>query len=75
MQVPKGFYYCDQTMTSGSDRLMISGVLFEHTLSSYSYQCFGPGSGSGRIHIIWPDPDPLQKTLIRIRVAKKNLIN
>ena len=25
-----------------------------------------------RIRIIGPDPDPLQETLIRIRVAKKN---
>ena len=32
------------------------------------------GSGSSWIHIFWPDqdpdPDPLQETLIRIRVAK-----
>ena len=33
-------------------------------------QCFG--SGSGWIRIIWPDPDPLQETLIWIRVVKKN---
>ena len=31
-------------------------------------RCFG----SCLIRIIWPDPDLLQKTLIRIRVAKKN---
>ena len=37
---------------------------------NYLYQCFG--SGSGWIRIIWPDPNPLQETLIRIRVAKKN---
>ena len=35
-------------------------------------QCFG--SGSGRIRIISPDLDPLQETLIRIRVAKKIVI-
>ena len=34
------------------------------------YQCFG--SVSGRIRIIWPDPDPYQETLIWIRVPKKN---
>ena len=33
-------------------------------------QCFG----SGWIRIIWLDPDPLQETLIRIRVAKKIVI-
>ena len=27
----------------------------------------------GRIRIIWPDPDPLQETLIWIRVVKENL--
>ena len=27
------------------------------------------GSGSGRIRIIWPDPDPLYETMKRIRVA------
>ena len=27
------------------------------------------------IRFIWPDPDPLQETLIRIRVAKKIVIN
>ena len=34
--------------------------------------CFG--SGSGRIRVIWPDldPDPLQESLIRILVSKKN---
>ena len=36
-------------------------------------QCFG--YGSGWIRIIWPVPDPLQETLIRIRVAKKIVIN
>ena len=44
-----------------------------------SVECRSPslsfGSGSGRIRIIWPDPDPLQKTWIRIRVAKKIVIN
>ena len=32
--------------------------------------------GSVRIRIIWPDtdPDPLQETLIRIRVAKKEIV-
>ena len=34
-------------------------------------QCFGSGSGSGRIRIIWSDPDPYQETLIWIRVAPK----
>ena len=29
------------------------------------------GSGSNRIHCIWPDPDPLKKALIWIRVAPK----
>ena len=29
------------------------------------------GSGSGRIRIIWSDPDPYQETLIWIRVAPK----
>ncbi len=33
------------------------------------YQRFG--SGSGRIRIIWSDPDPYQETLIWIRVAPK----
>ena len=33
-----------------------------------SDQCFG--SGSSWIRIILPDPDTLQKTLIRIRVEK-----
>ena len=39
------------------------------------YQCFG--SGSGWIRIIGPDPDldPLQETLIWIRVQKKIVIN
>ena len=32
-------------------------------------QCFG--SGSGRIRIIWSDPDPYQETSIWIRVAPK----
>ena len=27
---------------------------------------------SGRIRTIWPDPDPFQEMLIRIRVAKKS---
>ena len=35
------------------------------------FQCFGSGSGSGRIRIIWSDPDPYQETLIWIRVAPK----
>ena len=29
----------------------------------------------GRIRIIWPDPDLLQEMWIRIRVAKKTVIN
>ena len=40
-------------------------------LHLHYYQCFGSGSGSGWIRIIWPDPDPLQETFIRIRVVKK----
>ena len=35
-------------------------------------QCFG--SGSGRIRIIWPDPDPYQEMLIWIRVPKKQIV-
>ena len=35
-----------------------------------TFQCFG--SESGRIRIIWPDPDPHQEALIWIRVPKKN---
>ena len=38
-------------------------------------QCFGSGSRSGRIRIIWPDPDPYQETLIWIRVPKQIVIN
>ena len=34
-----------------------------------NFAVFGFGS---RIRIIWPDPDPLQETWIRIRVAIKN---
>ena len=34
-----------------------------------------PCFGAGWIRIIWPDPDPLQKALIRIRVGKKIVIN
>ena len=34
-----------------------------------------PCFGSGRIRILWSDPDPLQETLIRIRVAKKIVTN
>ena len=30
------------------------------------HQRFGSGSGSTRIHCIWPDPDPLQSALIWI---------
>ena len=41
---------------------------------NYFDQCFG--SGSGRIRIIWPDPDldpdPYQETLIWILVPKQN---
>ena len=33
------------------------------------------GSGSGRIRIIWSDPDPYQETLIWIRVAPKIIQN
>ena len=42
-----------------------------HNKVKSQYQCFG--SGSGRIRIIWsdPDPDPYHKTLIWIRVAPK----
>ena len=35
------------------------------------FHCFG--SGSGRIRIIGPDPDPLQETLIWIRVPTSKL--
>ena len=48
---------------------------FEPNLSLDLYpekQCFG--SGSGRILLIWsdPDPDPYQEALIWIRVAPKD---
>ena len=39
-------------------------------ISLIKNQCFG--SGSGRIRIIRPDPDPLKETLIWIRVPKKS---
>ena len=35
-----------------------------------SKQCFG--SGSGRIRIIWSDPDPYQEALMWIWVAPKD---
>jgi len=44
---------------------MVPGTIKNHHMK---HQCFGPGSGW--IRIIWPDPDPLQETLIWIRVAK-----
>ena len=49
------------------------GVFFNllgTNIKYYILQCFG--SGSGWIRIIGPDPDPLQETLIWIRVPKKN---
>ena len=39
------------------------------------YLYYMPCFGAGWIRIIWPDPDPLQKALIRIRVGKKIVIN
>ena len=46
----------------------LNDLLDQHMM--FYRQCFG--SGSGRIRIILPDPDPYQEKLIWIRVPKKN---
>ena len=49
-------------------------LIFLWVLQALTFdQCFG--SGSVRIRIIWPDPDPFQTIRIRIRVAPKTYQN
>ena len=57
---------------AGLGSLFYSGkflfIFSKGSFKDYFCQCFW--SGDGWIRIIWPDPDPLQETSIRIQVAK-----
>ena len=56
----------------GSVEKLIWLLIFLWVLQALTFdQCFG--SGSVRIRIIWPDPDPFQT--IRIRIAQKTYQN
>ena len=53
----------------GSVEKLIWLLIYLWVLQALTFdQCFG--SGSVRIRIIWPDPDPFQTIRIRIRSAK-----
>ena len=56
-----------------SSFMILLFIYVYETITDTFHQCFG--SGSGRIRIIWPDPDPYQGTLIWIQVPKKIVIN
>ena len=55
-------------------KIYIYYIIYYSILRILFYFISVSGSGSGRIRFIGPDPDPLQETLIWIRVPKKSII-